>query len=177
MSVAGRTFDRPFPGWIRVVAIVLAVTAAIGTRAMRRPLEGVLGRTVASKVTLFAFGNAFLAYKLTDLVVLAWACRRWGRCTISAQPADGSPNLTFESPLSASHGRRAVVRFEDVVERAVTPHGIQVIASRVTVLGKDGLRDLGRVARAMETLLIPCAPGAETDEVLAVLDAPWAPGA
>ena len=54
-----------------------------GMATVWRAEDGVLGRTVASKVTLFAFGNAFLAYKLEELD------RRLLRCL--AQTFEGRP--------------------------------------------------------------------------------------
>ncbi len=165
------TFARPFPAWLMVVPVGLAIASVIGVRVARD--QDLFDGLLASRPTLFAIGSALLAYKLSELAMFTWACRRYGRCTIAAEPAGGSPSLTFETPFSRK--RKAIVHFEDLVERTVSSHGIRVFASRVVITDRNGgVREMNRYERGTEALLIPCAPGKETDDVLALLDAPWA---
>lgn len=162
---------RPDAGWARVRPVPrllgppfaftwLFVPPAVVAAVARRAAE-LYEPSLARQVTTLAL--VVVPWLLAVMAAYALVRRRWG-----AARFDGA-RFFFTLPLGQV---RVVVALDDVVDWTVTPHGVLLEASHAA--GYHGPRRRRRTAydRVCVPLLVPTAPGPDTDALVALLDAP-----
>ncbi len=151
-----RLLGPPFAfTWLLVPPIVVAAVA--------RQVAPLFAPSLARQVTWAAV--LVLPWLITVMLAYGLVRRRWGRVRF-----DGA-RFFFTLALGSVP---VVVALDDVVDWEVTPHGVLLEASHAA--GYHGPRRRARTAydRVCVPLLVPCAPGAEAEALVALLSAPRA---
>ncbi len=157
-----REWARPVPRllgppfaftWLLVPSVIVAAVA--------RRVAPLYEPSLARQVTWWAV--LVLPWLITVMLAYGLIRRRWGRARF-----DGA-RFFFTLALGSV---RVVVALDDVVDWEVTPHGVLLEASHAAGYHGPRRRARGVYDRLCVPLLVPTAPGADAEALVAALAAP-----